>query len=324
MSNLKEITISNYTKPNGSTQDFVLTYRIFGQALHTAPVVVVNHALTGNSDVAGENGWWKSVVGTNQVIDLNRYTVIAFDIPGNGHNQNPAHLITDYKTITTQLIADLFWKGLQTLGVHNLFAVVGGSLGGSIAWEMALLKPNAIAHLIPIASSLKASDWLIGNVLVQDSMLSNSVNPIEDARMHAMLLYRTPASLQLKFKNQINEDETQYAIESWLKYHGKTLNNRFTLSAYKLMNHLLKTIGQHVTDKTLEQFAKQSTTNILSIAIDSDYMFTNTEQRQLAERIKKHKANIAFKEIQSIHGHDAFLIEYEQLNQLLTALFKSV
>ncbi|WP_158209569.1 alpha/beta fold hydrolase [Myroides phaeus] len=321
MNSLKEITLTNYVLPNARTQDFTLTYQVFGQPLHTAPIVVINHALTGNSDVSGENGWWKSLVGTNQVIDLNRYTVIAFDIPGNGYNQNPSHLITDYKIITTQLIADLFWKGLQIIGVDNLYAVVGGSLGGSIAWEMALQKPNAIQHLIPIATSIRASDWLIGNALVQDSILTNSANPIEDARMHAMLLYRTPASLQLKFNNQIKEQEEQYAIESWLKYHGKTLNNRFALSSYKLMNHLLKTIGHHLTEETLEQFAKQSSTNILSIAVDSDYMFTNTEQKQIVERIKKHKKNIAFKEIQSIHGHDAFLIEYEQLNHLLTDIF---
>lgn len=321
MSSLKEITITNYTLPNGSTQDFTLTYQVFGQPLHTAPIVVVNHALTGNSDVAGEKGWWKSLVGTNQVIDLNRYTVIAFDIPGNGYNQNPSHLITDYKIITTQVIADLFWKGLKAIEVHSLFAVIGGSLGGSVAWEMALLKPNAIDHLIPIATSVRASDWLIGNALVQESILTNSANPIEDARMHAMLLYRTPASLQLKFNNQIKEQEKQFAIESWLKHHGKTLNSRFALSSYKLMNHLLKTIGHHVTEEALEQFAKQSSINILSIAVDSDYMFTNTEQKQLVERLKKHKKNIAFKEIQSIHGHDAFLIEYEQLNQLLTDIF---
>lgn len=321
MSRLQEITIANHTLPNGSTHTFHFTYQVVGQPLHSAPIVLVNHALTGNSEVAGDNGWWNSLVGYDKVIDLNRYTVIAFDIPGNGYNKQQAHLIEDYKAITTKVVAEVFWKALDRLHIDHLYAIIGGSLGGSIAWEMTFIRPQVVDHLIPIATSCKASDWLIGNALIQDSILNNSSQPIEDARMHAMLLYRTPASLQQKFANGYKESENQYAIESWLKYHGQTLNGRFTLQAYKLMNHLLKTIGQEVTEESLKAFGQHTNAKIHCIAVDTDYMFTKVEQEYTVALLKDNCKHITYQEIQSIHGHDAFLIEYEQLNNLLKPLF---
>lgn len=321
MSILQSIHILNQPIESGAIHDFELTYQVFGQPLHQAPIVLVNHALTGNSDVASEKGWWKTLVGTNKVIDTNTYTILAFNIPGNGYDQNPNNLIKDYKAINTQIVAALYWKALEQLKIKELYALVGGSLGGCIAWEMFYLKPHAVKNLIPIASHYKSSDWLIGNVLIQDSILNHSNKPIQDARMHAMLLYRTPASFAQKFKGQFNQAANQYDVESWLHYHGEALNTRFTLEAYKLMNHLLKTVSEAKSTEEIKQIAVNSVANIHIIAVDSDYMFTLEEQKQAYELIKQTKSNIHFSQITSIHGHDAFLMEYEQLNQLLTNIF---
>ncbi|HUH25934.1 MAG TPA: alpha/beta fold hydrolase [Flavobacterium sp.] len=303
--------------------DFFLTYQTFGQPLGTAPIVLVNHALTGNSSVTEENGWWNLLIGYNKTINLKHYTVIAFDIPGNGFNGIQQQLIHDYKKFDTKTIALLFWKTLEKLNISQLFCVIGGSLGGAIAWEMAFIKPNAIELLIPIACNYKASDWLIGNVLVQDSILNHSSKPIEDARMHAMLLYRTPESLHEKFHQKYEKQTKTYQVESWLKHHGKKLKSRFELASYKLMNHLLKTIGQQVLEEDLENFAKQTSSIIHIVAVDSDYMFTAKEQFKTYQFIKKRHDKILFSNIQSIHGHDAFLIEYQQLHEILNRHFKS-
>lgn len=318
---LKHIVIEHFPIGDEHYRDFRLSYQIFGRPLHSAPVVLVNHALTGNSTVTGVQGWWKNLIGTGKVIDLNTYTVIAIDIPGNGYDNEPDHLIADYQTMTTKLVASLFWKILDHLNAAFLYAVIGGSLGGGIAWEMAFQRPKSIRHLIPIAASYQASDWLIGNVYVQDTILNHSKKPLEDARIHAMLLYRTPSSLQNKFNLQFNTEENRYAVESWLEYHGRTLRSRFTLEAYKLMNHLLKTIGQHLTQKHLHHFATESNSVIHIIAVDSDCMFTAEAQFEHYKKLKKHKKEVHYKKIESIHGHDAFLIEYEQLNQLLKDIF---
>ncbi len=321
---LQEILIENVVLPNQKRMDFVLTYQLFGQPLHKAPIILVNHALTGNSEVAGEKGWWKKLVGDHQIVDTTRFSVIAFDIPGNGYDQKEAHLLSDYTLLNTQTVAALFWKGLEKLGISQLFAVLGSSLGGGVSWEMVFLKPKSITHLIPIATNLKASDWLIGNVLVQERILNHSSHPIEDARIHAMHLYRNPASFKEKFKGAYKTEENQYAIESWLKYHGSVLEQRFTLAAYKEMNYLLKTIGEWITSEDLREFAQSTTSHIHCIVVDSDGLFTKAEQEHTFQTLKRYGAPISYQEIQSIHGHDAFLIEYEQLNALLKPIFENL
>lgn len=322
MSQLQVLPSISFQLQNGVDQQLNVTYQLFGQALHQAPIVLINHALTGNSQVAGEKGWWKSLIGENKVIDLNKFTVIAFNIPGNGFDKEDKNLIHNYKEYTTKDIATIYWKSLEQIGINELFALIGGSLGGAIAWEMALLEPKKIKHLIPIATNNKASDWLIGNVHIQESILNQQEQPLEKARMHAMLLYRTPESIHEKFKGTYNENKNCYAVEDWLNYHGDSLQKRFTLASYRMMNHLLKTIGKELTSKDLEIFAKTTTATIYSIYVNSDYMFTSKEQIETIQLIANHKRDTHLYSIQSIHGHDAFLIEYEQLNTLLQPIFK--
>lgn len=323
MDRLRKVTVRNYRLSDDNFYDFDLSFQLFGRPLHTAPVVLVNHALTGNSRAAGPNGWWKELIGEGKTIGLENYTVIAFDVPGNGFGPDPVRLNADYRLLTVKVISDLYWKALEELGIDHLFAAIGGSLGGSIAWEMAFQKPDAIENLIPVACGLKASDWLIGNVLVQDEILNHSKNPIETARKHAMLLYRTPISFDLKFNRKFKSEENQYEVESWLNYHGKTLKNRFSLDAYKLMNHLLKTIGENLTEDEILNFSKVSQSKIHLVAVETDYMFTKEEQKEIYRLIRRNKYNIGYHEISSVHGHDAFLIEYEQLSSILKEIFST-
>lgn len=315
MSNLKYIDVFNFSLQNGKTIPFLgLSYQLYGKPIGTAPVIVINHALTGNSNVFGEKGWWKELVATNKTIDLNSFTVICFNIPGNGYSNTG--LIQNYTDFTTKDIANIFWEGLDYLGVKDIFAIIGGSLGGGIAWEMTFLRPKAVNKLIVIATHWKANDWLIANVKVQDQILNNSENPIHNARAHAMLLYRTPQSLEAKFKTE-KVTENQYKIESWLDYHGEALSNRFQLKSYKLMNYLLKTIGENMSDTSFKNFLKETKTEIHQIYIDSDYFFVaNDNKKTHSAHAKKYK-NMYLHEINSIHGHDAFLLEYNQLNTIL-------
>ena len=219
-----------------------LSYQLFGCPLHTAPIVLVNHALTGNSNVSGENGWWSSLIGPKKTIDTNNYTVLAFNIPGNGFDGKPDNLITNYKDYVAKDIANIFLYGLEFLGIDQLYSIIGGSLGGGIAWEMIVLNPKITKHLVPIASDWKSTDWIIANCLIQEQFLLNSTNPVNDARMHAMLCYRTPDSFEQRFEGSMSKGSKLFNIESWLIHHGEKLQKRFQLSSYKLMNQLLKTI----------------------------------------------------------------------------------
>jgi aspartokinase/homoserine dehydrogenase 1 len=317
------IHLNDFTTESGQLIASVnLSYQVFGQAINTAPIVMVNHALTGNSQVVGENGWWNKLIGDKKTIDTNKYSILAFNVPGNGFDQT---YIDNYLDYTARDIARLFIEGLRFLKVKDLFALIGGSVGGGIAWEMIALEPKLTHHFFPIASDWKSTDWLIANCYLQEKILCNSSKPIEDARIHAMLCYRTPESFKEKFQRNstYSTDSTDsFQVESWLNHHGEKLQKRFQLSAYKMMNQLLKTIDITRGKGSFETLISQVDANIYIIGINSDLFFTANENRETYHEIKKFKHNVFYSEIESQHGHDAFLMEYEQLNNLLDVVFK--
>ena len=321
MSALQNISL-NYITKSGKTTEIVLSYQQFGKPLHEAPIVMINHALTGNSNVTGEGGWWNPIVGPNKVIDTNVFTVLAFNIPGNGHDQVSNNLVENYKDFTARNIAEIFAKALDHLKITQLFAVIGGSVGGGLAWELAALKPTLIEHLIPIASGWKSTDWLIANCYIQEQILNNSSQPLIDARMHAMSLYRTPESFKAKFDRILQKEENVFAVESWLNYHGNVLNNRFQLAAYKMMNQVLKTIDITQGSNDFVEVASKIKSKIHIVTINSDLFFKAKENWDTYVDLKPHKDTVSISEIQSIHGHDAFLIEYDQLEAILETIFK--
>ncbi|MFL2637727.1 MAG: alpha/beta fold hydrolase [Flavobacteriaceae bacterium] len=231
---LKKLNIENYVSENGTSFNIELSYEVFGKPIGSAPIVLVNHALTGNSSVCGKHGWWNHIVGNNKLIDLNRYTVLAFNFPGNGYD---GFLIRNYENLILRDIAKLILKGLEKLKIENLYAIIGGSIGGGLVWEIAAISPNVSENFIPIACDWKSSDWLLANTRLQKQILNNSSNPVHDARMHAMLCYRSPLSFQKKFAR--SKDSEIFNVESWLLHHGKKLQQRFSLQSYKMMNHLL-------------------------------------------------------------------------------------
>ncbi|HLP65637.1 alpha/beta fold hydrolase [Flavobacterium sp.] len=300
-----------------------LFYQMFGQPIGNAPVVVVNHALTGNSNVAGENGWWNDLIGENKIIDTHKFTVIAFNIPGNGFDGNPENLIYNYRDFTIRDVARIFWEGLFFLKINSVFAVIGGSLGGAIAWEMAVLQPKKVLNLIPIATDWKATDWVIANVLIQDQILNSSKDPIANARLHAMLLYRTPQSINQRFQRTTIGDSSEFQIENWLLNHGVKLKNRFRLASYKLMNHLLKTNDITRNRNSFSTILETVKANIHIVAVNTDYFFIPDENRETYHQLQTIKDTVFYNEIQSIHGHDAFLIEFKQLSHILEPIFNT-
>lgn len=316
---MQHIIIKDFITENQSEiSEIKLSYQVFGKPLGTAPVVLINHALTGNSNVAGEDGWWSTLVGDDKVVDTKLYTVLAFNIPGNGFD---GFVIENYKDFVARDIAKLFLIGLKELKVEKLFALVGGSLGGGIAWEMAVINPDITENLIPVATDWKSTDWLIANCQIQEQFLINSRNPVHDARMHAMLCYRTPESFNERFHRSKNEELEIFNVESWLLHHGKKLQERFQLSAYKLMNQLLKTID--VTKNRPADFnvLERINGNIHIIGVDSDLFFTAEENRQTHKQLAVTNPNVTYNEINSVHGHDAFLMEYEQLEKIIEGIF---
>lgn len=319
MTPFQTLIINTYSTTAGvSFRGLGLSYYHYGKAIGKAPVILVNHALTGNAQLTGPQGWWQELVGEGKVIDTLKYTVLAFNIPGNGSNNA---LIEDYQGLHTGDIAAIFLQALKQLGVQRLFALIGGSIGGGIAWEMAAQAPQLAERLIPIAADWKASDWILANTFIQKQILEHSSNPLRDARQHAMLLYRNPESLEWRFNRSFNEEKNCSNVESWLHHHGEKLYRRFQLQAYKTMNHLLSTIDIARGGENPISLISAISANIHLIAIDSDIFFTPHQDQKTYALVKPNKENIYFHEISSLHGHDAFLIEHDKMKALLTSIF---
>ncbi|HSP12131.1 MAG TPA: alpha/beta fold hydrolase [Salegentibacter sp.] len=320
---LQEICIKNFKNSAGGIQDIHLCFQQFGQPAGLAPVVLVNHALTGNSQVTGENGWWGGLVGPGKTIDTDLYSVLAFNIPGNGFSGKKEDLTENYKDFRLRDVAQLQALALEKLGISKLFAIIGGSIGGALAWELAALKPLLAENIIPIATDYKATDWVLANCKVQEQILNNSVEPVKDARMHAMTFYRTPQSLAKKFNRSREDEKPCYKVEGWLQYHGDKLEERFQLASYKLMNHLLTTIDISNGSENYLETAKRIEGNIHIITVNSDWFFLAEENWETYVELSLVKPNVSIHEIKSIHGHDAFLIENSQLARFLKPVFKT-
>ncbi|WP_439480545.1 alpha/beta fold hydrolase [Chryseobacterium aquaticum] len=310
---LKHINFS-YRTDSQKEYNIPLSYQLFGKDLFSAPIILVNHALTGNSNVSGEKGWWKQLVGEHQVIDTEQYTVLCFNIPGNGFDD---FFIDECEDFTPSDIANIFLKGLEILNIKSLHAIIGGSLGGGIGWEMLVKKPHLAEIFIPVACDFKTHDWLHAQCLVQKFLLNQHDEPLQKARIHAMLCYRTPESLNNRFQNRYSEEKQRLESEDWLVYHGKALNERFSLKSYKLMNHLLMNIN------TNEEHLEKIQARMHMISVDTDLFFPASEIRMCFEKLKEKNKDVFYHEITSVHGHDAFLMEYKQLNTIIKNILKN-
>ena len=119
MSERKYLDFPHYKTLSGGLMDLKISYKSFGCPLGTAPVVLVNHSLTGNADVTGEEGWWPQIIGPDKLIDTQVYSVLAFNFPGNGDD---SYLIEDYEQLVLRDIAFLVKEALDKLEIQKLYA----------------------------------------------------------------------------------------------------------------------------------------------------------------------------------------------------------
>lgn len=310
MTTVKTNVLKSIALPSGIT----LSYQHFGQCYTTAPVILVNHPLTGDSNIAGETGWWNCVIGKGKVIDTQKYAVLAFNIPGNGYGKSDME-VPQY--LSAFDVAKAFCEGLEFLGIEKLYALIGGSIGAGIAWEMATQFPNLTQKLIPVSGDWKTTDWMQANVFLQKQILETHPQPLEIARMHAMLCYRTPQSFKLRFNRSWNEERNMFNVESWLSHHGEKLAQRFALQAYKNMNHILGTINIERNGNTFEDVLKTISAEVHLLSIDSDLFFPIDEDYETVNHAKAIGRNLHHHVIHSDFGHDAFLMEQDKVIEIL-------
>ncbi|MCB9224079.1 MAG: homoserine O-acetyltransferase [Crocinitomicaceae bacterium] len=297
-----------------------IAYSIYGnpQAKET---VWVCHALSGNSLVTE---WWGGLFGENKRFDFSKYRVICANVIGSCYGSTGPDDLEDpsqFPLITIRDIVESF-KLLRTqLNIEKIDYLIGASLGGQQALEWAIQENDKIDKLILIATNAKHSAF--GIAFNEAQRLALQADPtfgkkdggkegLKAARAIAMLSYRSYDDFEIKQNDDQKSDD--FKASSYVRYQGEKFINRFKASAYY---SITKTMDSHDVSRnrwSLENVLKSINARTLVVGVDSDLLFPIREQEYLSEHIPNADLGI----IRSKHGHDAFLIEYDQLDQIIS------
>jgi len=316
--------------------DFTIAYSTYGQLnAERSNVIWIVHALTGDSQVAT---WWNGIVGENGLFNFSNHFIICANLLGSSYGStnplstNPTtgtSYFYDFPSLTTRDLAqslDFLRKHLKLEHIHTL---IGGSLGGQVALEWAYLLGSKLANAIVIATTAKTSPWVIGfNEAQRMAIAADSswgqCHPdagkkgLEAARAIAMLSYRNPLDLNEKQKES-TEKLDGFLASSYLNYQGAKLTKRFQAFSYWT---LTKSMDSHDIGRSrggLEKALNGIYAKVFAIGVNSDLLFLTEESKFISRTVPLGQ----YGEIISTTGHDAFLIEFQQLSRLIQSFYKS-
>ena len=305
--------------------------------------VLVLHALTGDSHVEGPAGpdsptpgWWPGLIGPGQVLDTDRYFVIAPNVLGGcrgttgpsspGPDGRPWGSLFPRITVRDQVRAEALLA--DRLGIHTFAAVIGGSVGGMRALEWAVTFPGRVARSMPIATSAAASADQIAWATPQLFAITRDPGwhqgdyypgpgprtGLEIARQIAHATYRTAAELDDRFGAAPQQGENpsaggRFAVQSYLEHHGTKLARRFDAGSYVRLTEAMNSHDIGRDRGGVEAALRRITADLTVVVLDSDRLFTPAE----GARIATSPACRDLVTVSSPYGHDGFLIETEQV-----------
>jgi homoserine O-acetyltransferase len=304
------------------------------------PTILAIHALTGDMRVGGAGGWWEPMVGVGRAFDPRKARLLCFNNLGSCYGTSgPADEgfpLRDARLpapISPWDQARAILTALDALGIRKVALATGGSLGGMIALCLAALDPGRFERIAPIAACGAASAWIIGwnhigrsAILMDPGFPEHAERGLELARQVAMLTYRAEAGLDERHGRGMAEvpgwqPPALYKVETYLEHQGKKLRSRFHPLAYlaqlDAMDHhdLGREPGSKSSGGTWGQDRLRAST--LAVDIATDQLYFPEQMRRLAAELKQRGTVVENFTIQSPHGHDAFLIEWDQVAKLL-------
>jgi homoserine O-acetyltransferase/O-succinyltransferase len=298
-------------------------------------VVWVCHALTANSDAAD---WWKGLVGENFFFNTNEYFIVCANVLGSCYGTtgplsiNPETKKPYYNNFPLITVRDMVQAHIllrKHLGIEKIHVAAGGSLGGQQVLEWAVIEPDVFENIIPIAANAKHSAWGIAfnetqrMAITADNTWGNesehaASEGLKAARSIAMLSYRHYITYQ-NTQTDIEDKTDNFKASSYQQYQGLKLAKRFNAYSYYALS---KTMDSHNLargrNENPEAVLKNIKARACCIGLNTDILYPVSEQQFLAAHIP----NAEYHEIESIYGHDGFLLEFSQLNKILKHFFK--
>jgi homoserine O-acetyltransferase/O-succinyltransferase len=311
---------------------FTLAYHTYGKLNKEKDNVIwICHALTANSDA--EN-WWPGLIGKGMLFDLEKHFIICANIPGSCYGSTgPLSINPDtgkpfyhaFPFLTVRDIVGALELLRKHVGIEKIYAAMGGSLGGQQALEWAVIGPDVIKHLILVASNAKSSPWGIAfresqrlaieaDPTWKQSASGSGMEGVKVARSIALLSYRNYQTYREFQQEESDNKVDDFKASSYQRYQGEKLAKR-AFNAYSYWG-LSKTMDSHNIGRNrggVEKALSQIKAKVLTIGISTDILFPASESKFIAQHVKQGK----YEEMNSLYGHDGFLMEVPKLTEII-------
>ncbi len=273
-------------------------------------LVLLFHSLTGNT--AAVDGWWQGIAGPGLAVDTGRYAVLCPNLLGSCYGTTGLPKGPGAPAVTPRDMVRLVRRLLDDLGVREVALASGGSLGGMVALEWATSFPELTRSVVAFAAPAAHTAHGIGlNQIQRRAIELGGDAGLELARMAAMLTYRTPAELQLRFGRDVAPDG-RFQVQSYLTYQGEKLLARMDAGTYVA---LIDAMDAHDVGRGRGGVApalRACRGRLVGVGITGDLLYPPEEVRAWTAA-----AGAEYRQIDSIHGHDAFLLEPEEVGEIL-------
>jgi homoserine O-acetyltransferase len=337
-----------------------IAYQTYGN-LNAAKsnAILITHAFTGDAHAAGishdtgKPGWWDNMIGPGKAFDTDRYFVICSNVLGGCQGStgpgsiNPAtakpYAMT-FPVITIRDMVRLQRMLVDFLGIGQLLSVAGGSMGGMQALEWAASYPDRVLSTIPVATTWRHSAQQIAfNEVGRQAIMADPdwadgdyydkkppARGLSVARMVGHITYMSDESMREKFGRRLREKEkfgfdfgVDFEVESYLRYRGNQFVSRFDANSYlyitKAEDYFDLTSG---TGKLSDAFLK-SDTRFLVISFTSDWLYPSYQSQEIVRVLRRINGDVAYCDLQSNYGHDAFLVDVAEQTELVRGFLAS-
>jgi homoserine O-acetyltransferase len=314
--------------------------------------VLVIHPMTADCHATGEYagqppGWWEPLIGPGRAIDTDRYFVVCPNLIGGCYGTTGPRFpaiagdpyLDEFPLLTPRDMMRVQQLFVEQLGVRKLALAIGPSMGGMIAWEWAIEAPESVEHVAVVAAPVRTSPHQIGLNWLQRRGIELDFTENEQvatqgqmvARGVGMLSYRSPVGLEEKFGREwfkepgaTLRERGMYNIESWLRHHGRRITKRFDPYTYLLFSRAMDLHDVSEGRGDLVSALDRVTCRVLVIGISSDYLYPRDEVKLGADVLEHLGRDVRFEEVRSPNGHDAFLLDTDQIETFLKRFLEHV
>ena len=326
-------------------------------------VVLVLHALTGDSHVAGnysesdaKPGWWDNMVGPGKGIDTDKYFVICSNVLGgcmgstgpasiNPETGKPYGLGFPLVTIGDMVRAQ---KALfDHLGIQQILSMTGGSMGGMQVLQWCVQYPEMVQSAIPLATTMRHSALAIAfNEVARQAIIADpnwqngnyydGPQPnlgLSVARMIGHITYLSDEAMRRKFGRRLQDREDfsfnfdgDFQVESYLRYQGAKFVERFDANSFLYVTKAADyfDLTQKGDQASAVDAFSRALARFLVISFTSDWLYPTYQSRDMVKAMKKNGLDVSFCEVEAEWGHDAFLLPNERLSNLISGFIDSV